>query len=210
MTIVEPDDVPAVVAVLGEAFRDYPVMRYVLGDVPDYEDRLRTLLTFFVMARVHRNETVLGVTDGDVLAGAALVSRPGSVATEPRALSDLREETWWQLGADSRTRYETFGAAAGRFGVDADHLHLNMIGVRPSRQGQGLGRRLLEHVHGLSATDPMSTGVSLTTEVEENVPLYRRYGYEILGSSPVESAFTTRAMFRPDPGPAPGNPAEMS
>ncbi|MGK7311872.1 MAG: GNAT family N-acetyltransferase [Candidatus Longimicrobiales bacterium M2_2A_002] len=207
MTIVEPDDVPAVVSVLAEAFHDYPVMRYVLGDGQGYERRLRTLVTFFVMARVLRDETVLGVADGDGLAAAALVSRPGSVAAEPQPLSDLREETWWQLGADARTRYEIFGRAAGQLGVDEDHLHLNMIGVRRSRQGQGIGRRLLEHVHDLSADDPASAGVSLTTEVEENVGLYLRCGYELLGSRPVESAFTTRAMFRPDdpdaiPGPA--------
>lgn len=189
------DDVPAVVAVLSEAFHEYPVMRFVLRDGREYDEHLRTLITFFVMARMLREEPILGVSEGDDLAAAALVSRPGSGPSPPR-LVELRERTWAALGAEARGRYEAFGEVAGRFTIDSDHLHLNMIGVRRARQGLGLGAQLLGHLHGVSATDPTSTGVSLSTEVESNVPLYRRFGYRVLGSAPVASAFTTWAMFR--------------
>lgn len=222
------DHVPEVVAVLAEAFSDYPVMRFVLGLEGDYAGRLATLITFFVRARVLRGETVLGVlgpaTDGSGtrlvpahppahppshppdppsripphrISAAALVSRPGS-GPSPPSLAALREETWAALGTPARSRYEAFGDVAGRFTIPDDHLHLNMIGVRPSEQGRGHGRRLLDAVHDRSAADPTSAGVSLTTEVESNLPLYRRFGYRVLGSADVGSAFTTWAMFRPD------------
>lgn len=47
-------DAPEVVAVLAEAFRDYPVMRFVLGvgdngDDADHDARLRTLIGFFMI-----------------------------------------------------------------------------------------------------------------------------------------------------------------
>lgn len=199
ISLVDPKDVPEVVSVLCEAFFDYPVMRFVLGDGPRYVERLETLVRFFVMARALREEMILGVPEGKRLAAAALVSRSGS-RRSPAALADLREETWTALGSDARTRYESFGEAAGRHAVDRDHLHLNMIGVRRARQGRGLGRRLLGHVHARSAADPTSTGVSLTTEVRSNVSLYRHFGYRVLGSSRVGSAFTTWAMFRQDGG----------
>lgn len=204
LSILVAEDVPDVVSVLSEAFHDYPVMRFVLGDEPEYDDRLRTLVTFFVMARVLRGELILGVAEGGSLAAAALASRPGSRPT-PRRLAELREETWGALGAEARGRYEVFGEVAGRFSVGVDHLHLNMIGVRRHQQGLGLGAQLLDHLHARSAADPTSAGVSLSTEVESNVSLYRRFGYRILGSAPVAAAFMTWGMFRPDdPTLAPG------
>lgn len=193
-----PPDLPRVVSALSSSFFDYPVMRYVLGPTGDYGARLRALVTFFVQARIFRDETLLGVwgeRPGE-LAGAAIVSRPGSEASDE--LDRVRERTWERLGPEARARYETFGEVAGRFSVDADHLHLNMVGVRPEAQGRGVGRALLDTVHDLSASDPTSTGVTLSTETESNLPLYEHFGYEVIGSAPVEDAFTTWAMFRPD------------
>lgn len=172
-------------------------MRFVLGDEPEYEDRLRTLVTFFVMARVLRGELILGIVEGGDLAAAALASRPTSGPMPPR-LAEVREETWSALGEEARGRYEVYGDVAGRFSLDRDHLHLNMIGVTRRRQGCGLGARLLDDLHARSAADPNSAGVSLSTEVESNVSLYRRFGYRVTGSAPVSSAFTTWGMFRPD------------
>lgn len=56
-------DVKEVTDVLCDAFFDYPVMRYVLGSrVPEYERRLENLIRFFVMARVCRDEMILGIS----------------------------------------------------------------------------------------------------------------------------------------------------
>lgn len=193
-----PPDLPRIVSALSEAFVDYPVMRYVLGSTGDYAARLRALVTFFVQARIFRDETLLGVWGArpGELAGAALVSRPGSEASDE--LDRVRERTWERLGREARARYETFGEVAGRFSVDADHLHLNIIGVRPEAQGSRVGRALLDAVHDLSASDRTSTGVTLNTEDESNLPLYEHFGYEVIGSASVADAFTTWAMYRPD------------
>lgn len=193
-----PERAPDVISVLGEAFQAYPVMRFVLGEEGDHASRLTTLVTFFVMARVLRREPLLGAVaaDGTLLA-AAVLSIPGRAAPPPE-LDALRERTWAALGAEERRRYERFGAAAARFAVDQPHLHLNMIGTRDAARSQGLGRLLLEHVHARSAADPASAGVSLSTERASNVDLYRHMGYRVVGSAPVDGAFTTWVMFRPD------------
>lgn len=190
-------DVPDVVSVLAEAFFEYPVMRFVLGAGSDYGARLDELVTFFVKARVLRGEVLLGVRSPGGLGAAALVSHPGR-GENPPELATLREETWARLGPGPRARYEAFGSAVAAFEVPAPHIHLNMIGVRRSAQGQGLGRALLDMVHGLSDSDEVSTGVTLSTEVESNVPLYEHFGYGVIGSTEVESAFTSWTMFRPD------------
>ncbi len=192
------DDVPNVVDVLAESFRDYPVMRFVLGtDQEDYERQLQALIRFFVMARVHRNETILGIKGSANLLATALVSRPGG-AESPPELGELRARLWESLGASAQSRYKAFGEACSPFDPGVPHLHLNMIGVREESQGQGIGGALIGAVHQLSAEDPISNGVSLTTEDEANVALYRHLGYEIVGHANVTSTLATWAFFRAD------------
>lgn len=196
---LDPTAVPRVLDVLCESFRDYPVMRYVLGPASaDYERRLRTLIHLFVMARVFRDEILMGVPAGRVdLQGVALVSRPGGLPPPPE-FHELRAEVWNELGTDAEARYADFIAACAPFQVDTPHLHLNMIGVRRAAQGTGVGRDLLEAVHDLSARDPYAHGVSLTTENPRNVPLYRHFGYDVVGRTDVGPGLTTWGFYRPD------------
>ncbi len=193
---LHPREADEVVDVLHEAFFDYPVMRFVLAESGAYDRELRALISFFVAARVHRDEVLLGIDDGDGLSAVALVSYPGRKA--PAAVAADRERLWAELGSEARLRYESFGAACAPLEVDAPHIHLHMIGVRDRSRGRGLGRALLESVHDLSARDPVSTGVTLTTELPANVPLYEHFGYELVGSAAVEGELTTWGFFRPD------------
>lgn len=189
-------ELPQVVDVLCEAFHDYPVMRFVLGSSNDYDDRLRQLVHFFASARVHRNELMLAVRDESGWRGVALVSYPGR-STEPGSLALLRESTWRALGDDARERYEAFGTACGPLFREDIHLHVNMIGTRTAARGQGLARRLLDAVHELSEDDAESSGVSLSTEDPQNVPLYEHLGYRVTGTADVTPKLKTWALFRP-------------
>ncbi len=196
--VLEADRAPEVIDVLCEAFFDYPVMRFILGPLPDYEEKIRTLVGFFVMARVYRNEVMMGIEEDGRLVGASLIAYPGS-GDAPAELEAHRERLWAELGSDARARYEAFGAACGPFEVETPHLHLSMIGVRRSVQGRGLGRALLDSLHQLSLSEPSSAGVTLTTELEENVSLYQHFGYQLVGSDEVGKTFTTWGFFRSDP-----------
>lgn len=194
---LRPQDAEEITAVLAESFHDYPVMRHVLGESGDYDPRLHDLVRYFVAVRQHRDEIMLGVREGGSLLAAALVSYPHR-GPSPPAVEPLREAIWARLGADARARYEHFGAATAPLITDDPHLHLNMIGVRHAAQGTGLGRSLLDAVHAISADDPDSSGVSLTTERESNVGLYQRFGYAVVGTATVDNAFNTWSMFRND------------
>ena len=192
------EHVPEVTRVLSEAFYDYPVMRYVLGEQhDDYEQRLSTLVHFFVMARVLRDEELLGTMAGADLAATALVSYPGR-RESPDELAVLRDAVWDELGSDTKSRYEAFATACAPFEVPNPHIHLNMIGVSRAAQGRGLGRVLMDHVHGMSLTDPLSGGVTLTTEDPSNVPLYEHFGYKVVGHAHVPPGLETWGFFRPD------------
>ncbi len=183
-----------VVETLVSAFRDYPVMHYVLGaGGADDDRRLRRLVGFFVAARALRGEWLLGIGDGAGLDAAALVSDP--MRGSPPALQALREEVWADLGGGARARYEACGAAWRAFATEGPHLHLNMIGVHPRSRGRGLGRLLLEHVATMSCEVPGSLGVSLTTEDPANVPLYQHLGYEVTGHARIAPGLESWGMF---------------
>jgi GNAT superfamily N-acetyltransferase len=185
-----------VVRVLGEAFADYPVMRYVLGDGADYPARLRTLIGFFHGARVLRDDAILGVRAGGDLVGVALCSLPDRVV--PPAMDVLRERTWAALGAEARARYDDCVRAWEPLGVAEPNVHLNMLAVPPRHQGRGVGRALLDAVHALSRERADSRGVTLTTESERNVALYRHVGYRVVGRGRIAAGIDTWGFWRAD------------
>ncbi len=193
---VQRADAQHVVDVMAEAFFDYPVMRFVLGPAaPDYAAQLRRLVEFFVMARVLRAEPVLGFGPGaDALRGAATVSYPDR-DVKPAGFDALREAVWRELGAEARERYVTCGAVWKTLGVDTPHIHVNMIGVRRTFQGQGIARRLLEEVHALSRQTPGSTGVTLSTEDPANVSFYEHMGYAVVGHAAIAPELETWSLF---------------
>lgn len=172
-------------------------MRYVLGARGEPEpDRLRRLITLFVMARVLRNEPLLGVPCDDGLAAVAIASSPGG--SSPPELAELRAAVWRDLGADAEARYDAYSRAAAPLIVDVPHIHLNMIGVCRRFQGTGLGRLLMDEVHRLSRDDPHSQGVTLSTERRSNIPFYERLGYRITGHARVAPELETWGLFRQD------------
>ena len=205
VTALSFDNVVEIVSVMTDAFVDYPVMRWTLGaDSPavaaPYNVRLHRLVQLFVSARAYRNEPMIGVRDDrGVLVAAAVMSLPSSGDPPPTFIA-LRESIWAELGADARGRYDAYAAAgASFFSTIGPHHHLNMIGVRRTHQSFGLGRELLGAVQKLAADDPQSTGVSLTTELADNVRLYEHFGYHVVGHKRVGPGFETWGMFRDRP-----------
>jgi GNAT superfamily N-acetyltransferase len=184
------------VDVLCDAFHDYPVMRNVIGSAGgDYDRRLHKLINFFVMARVWRGEPILAVSNGSDLVATALLTLPGK-RQPPAELAQHREAVWRELGEAARMRYEAFGEATRKFEISQPHYHLNMIGVRRSHHGKGLSRQLLDAVHAMSHSDPVSCGVTLTTEDFRNVSLYEHFGYETVGHVRVDAQLETWGFFR--------------
>lgn len=186
------------VEALCDSFHDYPVMRYILSTAGENYDRdLHTLIGMFVAARVSRGAPILVVERDGVVAGVATITRPEERIVPP-ANDPAREAVWKVLGSDAKERGETLRAAWDRHLVPDPQYHLNMLGVRRTYAGQGLGRALLDAVHELSRQHAQSVGVSLTTEDPKNVPLYQHFGYEVVGHERVAGVIDTWSFFRPD------------
>lgn len=174
-----PDTKPEVMNVLAEAFRDYPVMRFILKtEGPHYDSQLNSVVSFYCEKRFAGGGHVLGVREGERLAGVVLVDEAIQKPWEEReaALLRLKEE----IGEAAFARLELYETMSSKAEPDVPHYFLGMIGVRPEHQGKGYSRILMERVAELSTRDPRSTGVCLSTELPSNVALYERFGYAII------------------------------
>jgi len=191
-----------VVTAFSDAFRDYAVMRYVIGEAGDeYDERLRSLVGYFTASRFLRGYPVLGIesNDGRILA-AANINPPHGVAAPPE-LTKTYEALAAGLGDAAIARYQAFMAAAEPLEPDEPHYYLGMLGVVRDAQGRGYARRLLEAVHAMSRAAPESRGVSLTTETPKNLSFYEHFGYRILGRGETpDGGLVTWTLYRTDEG----------
>ena len=188
------------VDVLFDSFHDYPVMRYIVGNAgDDYDRRLRLLIGMFVSRRVTQGHPVLAVESEGTAIGVATLTPPGELATPGTPEFEARRTALWkELGHDAKARMEALIAVWERLSVPGPQWHLNMLGVRGSHVGRGIGRILLDQVHRVSNDDPGSTGVSLSTELPSNVLLYQHCGYKLRHHERVSDDLETWILFRPD------------
>jgi GNAT superfamily N-acetyltransferase len=84
------------------------------------------------------------------------------------------------LGAEAFARFLHIATTVGRFhklSAPGKHLYLSILGVEPSRQGQGLGSALIRPM--LERADAAGLPCYLDTFQPRNVPLYQKHGFRI-------------------------------
>ncbi len=116
--------------------------------------------------------TALMTDDG---AAAALWLGPGLKADD-EALGAIFQEAFADRGD---TTGGAVGDAIAAFHPKDPHWYLPLIGVDPGRQGRGLGSALLKA--GLALCDAAGLPAYLESSNIKNVPLYERFGFEVLG-----------------------------
>ncbi len=97
------------------------------------------------------------------------------------------------IGASVRlSKYSNAMLKLHRRHASGPHWYLQMVGVEPSKQGRGLGSRLLAHGLARASTLP----VYLETDVERNVGLYRRHGFEVMEHASTAEPVPLWSMLR--------------
>ena len=74
------------------------------------------------------------------------------------------------------------------------HWYLPLIGVDPVRQRKGYGSMLLEHA--LKVCDEDQMPAYLESSNPENIPLYQRHGFEVLGTIQAGTSPPVTPMLR--------------
>ena len=184
--LLKQQDRDTVVAVLADAFRDYPAMQFVLSETSGPE--LEALVGFYTDKRFGNGWPVFGVREDNRLVAVTLVTPAGSGTTD--VTSGLEERLREQIGTDAFHRMCAFESASDENEPAGRYHFVGMLGVRRSAQGRGHGRALLDRVKQL-AVDDGQDGVALSTEDPANLPFYEHVGFEVVGHLSIPNAEST-------------------
>ena len=173
------DDEPAAVASLAAAFADYPLLAALCPDAKRRPLATEAFCRFLFRMSV-RCDAAFGTADRAAVAcawppGCEWPSRWAAFRAGGSAL-------FWRLGwrgGRLLTRYEGEFDAGRAEHVPGPHWYVQLLGVRPESQGQGLSRAVLRPV--FEATDRDRVPVYLETATEPNVAIYQKLGFELRG-----------------------------
>lgn len=178
--IASSNDQTIVIGVLTLAFSTDPMARW------SFSDPARYLETFPSLARAFgggafENGTAY-ITDG--YTGAALWLPPG-VSSDEESLKEIFENA---TSDDIKEDMQVIFEQMEKFHPTQPHWYLPMIGVDPVCQGSGIGSALM--TEALKIVDRDGIMAYLESSNPKNVPLYQRYGFEVIaeiqsGSSPI-------------------------
>ena len=184
-----PLDLPTAVNVLGRAFLDDPVFAWV---IPDREVRRRRINAFFALfAEAVLPHDEIYVADGGV--GAALWVPPGQPAVADD-FADEFESRAVELAGDDAPRFGELVAAMEEHHPSEPHQYLWFLAVDPSYQGRGVGSALLAPV--LERCDRKSTPAYLEATSLQNLRLYERNGFDVIGTINEHGGAPLWAMWR--------------
>lgn len=170
-------DIPRVADDLSAAFATDPQFDWFMRDDAQREP---ARLAFFKLLLA-----AMALPDGEVLApatgGAASIWLP-STNLGPSSLKDELRVLPTILRATGFSRFGRLAAMRKAMDehhpMDRPHAYLWFLGVRPEAQGLGVGSRLL--AAGLAKVDAQGLPAFLESSNIANVPLYRRYGFEVI------------------------------
>ena len=172
-------DMPDALDTLVQAFADDPVATHLF---PDTLKRPAGMAHIFRMALRYGQK--YGRIDVSGSSGAVAVwARPEYAASSWTRLARAGYlATPFKLGWSATRRmlrFEDFIKGCRRRTLDVPHWYLFSIGVRPDRQGHGLGAALLQH--GLGRAQTTGLPCYLETANARNLPFYQKHGFRAVG-----------------------------
>jgi GNAT superfamily N-acetyltransferase len=188
-------DDEAATRLLARAFHTDPMMIYL---APEDSSRGRRAQPFF--AATIRYGRHYGITEMTSTRDAVtLWLKPGfTTISIGRMLRTGMVLAPRKLGFSGLVRLNTLASYSDKLhkqAISGDHWYLMTIGVEPDRQRMGAGGRLLSA--GLQRADADGLPCYLETTNPENLPFYRRHGFEVVadGQAP-KSELHVWAMVR--------------
>lgn len=198
-TIVRFDDLcfPRVLDVLTDAFQDDPLIRHMFPT--DTKEKSRPFFNFLLVKSILLNELLLGIECNGELIGIANLEEP---ARNKVSIFRIGKLIYQSLRFAFRISFRNFIFINNYMKLTSSlrpknpNHYLIFISTAPKHQGKGAGRMLLDHIHSLVEQSPHSSGIGLDTENSQNISLYERFGYKLIGTELI-GPVTIYSMFRP-------------
>jgi ribosomal protein S18 acetylase RimI-like enzyme len=185
-TAATASDEASIIDVLLRAFAVDPAARWAWSDPKQYFIHFPSFVKAFGgNAFAYRSAYYV-----EGYAGAALWLPPNIQPNEDALTSILRNTVPEQIQNDAFEVFERMG----RYHPSEPHWYLPLMGVDPLQQGKGFGSALLQHT--LSQCDRDSKLAYLESSNAKNIPLYRRHGFELLGTIQVGTSPSIFPMLR--------------
>jgi ribosomal protein S18 acetylase RimI-like enzyme len=175
------DDGPAITRLLVRAFDDDPVARFMFAG---RRRRERGLHSFF-RSQLRRQYMPHGhVYTTEDLSGAALWGPPDRRRHPVQELLQLLPTSPFLASPHTINALRLMFRVEGLHPTEP-HWYLFSLGTLPERQGQGVGTALLRSM--LAHVDERGEPAYLESSKERNVPLYSRFGFEVIDELPSRS-----------------------
>jgi GNAT superfamily N-acetyltransferase len=180
---VESTDVECAIAVMVLAFSADPVTRWQYPDPIQYLELFPTFVRAFG-GPAFKGQTARRTSDR---MGAALWIPPGA------ELDHAALEA--SLPAGREREIAAVFAQLGPFHPKEPHWYLPLIAVDPARQCRGYGAALMEDT--LRRCDQEHVAAYLEATHPDNIPFYRRHGFELQGTIRAGTSPPLFPMLRP-------------
>jgi GNAT superfamily N-acetyltransferase len=184
-TVTAADADPAI-AVVTLAFSTDPAARWAWSDPQQYLRHFPSFVRAFG-GKAFPHGSAYAV---DSYAGAALWLPP-AVHPDDDALIALFKRT---VPESRHTDVFAVFEQMGHYHPKEPHWYLPLIGVDPVHQGKGYGAALMQHA--LIPCDRDHTPAYLESSNPQNIPLYERHGFAVLGTIQVGTSPTIFPMLR--------------
>lgn len=180
------EDMPRAIAAIVTAFIADPPARFAWPSAHDYLLHM-PLATREFAGSCFEHGTAYVCAD---CSGAALWLPPG-VEPDGEALEKMfRATAKPEHLEDLLATFEQMGQSHPR----EPHWYLPQIGVDPNAQGKGIGAALMEHA--LARCDKEQAVAYLEASKPQNIPFYKRYGFEATGEIQIGAAPRVTPMVR--------------
>ena len=167
--------VTALADVLQRAFRDDPVMRWILPADIDY-DRAALPLFSHILSKTTDSQSCF--TDSEER-GVSLWESPGHRLSLPSQLNTFLKLAWLLKGNISRA--SKIQAVMENYKPRRPFWHLTYLATDPDFQGQGIGRRLLSPItENLPASGVDKTPVYLECSNKDSISFYLSQGFNLI------------------------------
>lgn len=170
---------------LGQAFLEDPMMKFVIGPKEKKKD-----LTKWLVSCGFRYGVLFGqcfsTKEKD---GVLLLIPPNEVDVTARKIYKTGIfYAPFKLGFKSFMNFmemSNFTENEHKKSVSENHYYLYCMGVAPERQGLGIGKKLVKRA--LELVDQQKMPCYLETQNEKNVAFYQNFGFEVVTSKPLPS-----------------------
>jgi GNAT superfamily N-acetyltransferase len=183
---LEPWEIDRGIGPIVVAFASDPVSRWFYTDSHQYWLHMPKLVKAFG-ARAFEHGTAFGV---DGYAASALWLPPG-VTPDNEAMDVVMQDS---VSAEELEAKSPFLEQMSTYHPHEPHWYLPLIGVDPTKQGQGYGSALLKH--SLQYCDAEGLLAYLESTNPRNNPLYERFGFETIGLIQVDGSPPMWPMLR--------------